>query len=218
MKGHLRVHLFLPMIAPMEIDPDILRSSKTHKRLMNKAVHYLGRYQASQQRLRRVLRQFAKRKFDPDKTVIERTPEEIEKAIEEVIVLCVRYGYVDDKALAAAKARSSVITGQSAYQLAGKLRLMGVDEETTNHALDNRKADHHDAEKAAAIRAMRKKRLGPYCAAYETLEFSEKQKQVAKLARLGFSVDLIRNILNYPSADDAEDALYNAEAAPDNHL
>ena len=218
MKGHLRAHLFLPMITTMEIDPDILRSSKTHKRLMNKAVHYLGRYQASQQRLRRVLRQFAKRKFDPDKTVIERTPEEIEKAIEEVIALCVGYGYVDDRALAAAKARSSVITGQSAYQLAGKLRLMGVDEETTNHALDNRRADHHDAEKAAAIRAMRKKRLGPYCAAYETLEFDEKQKQVAKLARLGFSVDLIRTILNYPSAEDAEDALYNAEAAPDNHL
>ena len=32
---------------------------------MNKAVHYLGRYQASQQRLRRVLRQFAKRKLTP---------------------------------------------------------------------------------------------------------------------------------------------------------
>ena len=181
---------------------------------MNKAVHYLGRYQASQQRLRRVLRQFAKRKFDPEKTATERTPEDIEKAIEDVISLCVGYGYVDDKALAAAKARSSVITGQSAYQLSGKLRMMGVDEETRNHALNNRKADHHDAEKAAAIRAMRKKRLGPYCTSYQTLEFAEKQKQVAKLARLGFSVDLIRTILSYPSPDEAQEALYRAEAAP----
>ena len=205
------------MIALMEIDPDILSKSKTHKRLMNKAVHYLGRYQASQQRLRRVLRQFAKRKFDPEKTATERTPEDIEKAIEDVISLCVGYGYVDDKALAAAKARSSVITGQSAYQLSGKLRMMGVDEETRNHALNNRKADHHDAEKAAAIRAMRKKRLGPYCASYQTLEFGEKQKQVAKLARLGFSVDLIRTILSYPSPDEAQEALYSAEAAPDDN-
>lgn len=202
------------MIVCMAINPDILSTSKTHKRLMNKAVHYLGRYQASQQRLRRVLRQFAKRKFDPDKSAVERSPEEIESAITDVIALCVHYGYVDDKALATAKARSSVISGQSAYQLAGKLRQMGVDEATTSHALEGRRADHHDAEKAAAIRAMRKKRLGPYHADFDGLEFAEKQKQFAKLARLGFSLDLIRTITAYATIEEAEDALYHADASP----
>ncbi len=202
------------MIDPMAIDPDILSTSKTHKRLMNKAVHYLGRYQASQQRLRRVLRQFAKRKFDPAKSAVERSPEEIESAITDVIALCVHYGYVDDKALATAKARSSVISGQSAYQLAGKLRQMGVDEETTSHALEGRRADHYDAEKAAAIRAMRKKRLGPYHADFDALEFAEKQKQFAKLARLGFSLDLIRLITAYATIEEAEEALYLADASP----
>lgn len=202
----------------VEIDHDMVRKSKTHKRLMNKAVHYLGRYQASQQRLRRVLRQFAKRKFDPDKVVVERTPEEIEAAISDVIALCVHYGYVDDKALANARARSSVITGQSAYQLAGKLRQMGVDEITTNEALEKRHSDHQDAEMAAAIRAMRKKRLGPYdnsnSGTYADLEFADQQKQIAKLARLGYSMTLIRTILSFHSTQEAEEALIAADASP----
>ena len=181
---------------------------------MNKAVHYLGRYQASQMRLRRVLRQFAKRKFDPAKMAIDHSPEEIEQAISDIIDLCVRYGYVDDKALAAAKARSSVVRGQSAFQLSGKLREIGVDEQTTNDALSQRKSDYQDAEKAAAIRAMRKKRLGPYDTDYAMREFADKQKQLAKLARLGFSADLIRQILSYASIEEAEEALYLAESTP----
>ncbi len=36
---------------------------KTETRLMNKAVHYLGRYSASEQRLREVLSRFATRKL-----------------------------------------------------------------------------------------------------------------------------------------------------------
>lgn len=199
----------------MDIDPDITSKSKIHKRLMNKAVHYLGRYQASQQRLRRVLRQFAKRKFNPETTLIERTENEIARAIEDVISLCVRYGYVDDNALAQSKARASVTTGQSAYQLAGKLRQMGVDEHITQQALVTRQADYRDAETAAAIRAMRKKRLGPYCANYATLAFEDKQKQFAKLARLGFSSEVIKRILAYATPEDAEEALCQAQAAPD---
>lgn len=182
---------------------------------MNKAVHYLGRYQASQQRLRRVLRQFAKRKFDPETTLTDRSDDEIARAIEDVISLCVRYGYVDDNALAQSKARASVTTGQSAYQLAGKLRQMGVDEKITQQALHTRQADYHDAETAAAIRAMRKKRLGPYNAGYAELEFAEKQKQFAKLARLGFSPEIIKVILAYATPEEAEDALYHAQSAPD---
>ncbi len=37
---------------------------RAEQRLMNKAVHYLGRYSASRQRLREVLQRFAMRKLD----------------------------------------------------------------------------------------------------------------------------------------------------------
>ena len=186
---------------------------------MNKAVHYLGRYQASQQRLRRVLRQFAKRKLTPlsDEAGRQRTgydEAEISQAIEDIISLCVGYGYVDDKALAQSRARQSVMTGQSAYQLSGKLRQMGIDQDTTSQALTYRAGEHQDAERAAAIRAMRKKRLGPYCPDYDELDHTQKQKQFAKLARLGFSSDLIKSIMRIETRQEAEDELSDAEAQP----
>lgn len=191
---------------------------------MNKAVHYLGRYQASQQRLRRVLRQFAKRKLTPlsedpssENKGRQRTgygEAEISQAIEDVITLCVGYGYVDDNALAQSRARQSVMGGQSAFQLSGKLRQMGIDQETTSQALDYRNDEHQDAERAAAIRAMRKKRLGPYCPDYGCLDHMQKQKQFAKLARLGFSSELITSIMRIETRDEAEDQLSDAEAQP----
>ena len=199
----------------MELDQDITSKSKLHKRLMNKAVHYLGRYQASQQSLRRILRQFARRKLDADHTKQIYSAEEIAKAIEEIIALCIHYGYVNDKSLAAAKARASVIAGQSAFHLSGKLQQMGIDEDTRKEALAIRGQDLASPELAAGIRAMRKKRLGPYHAQYQALEFADKQKQVAKLARAGFSMDLIRTLLAFETQEQAENALFAAEAPPD---
>lgn len=203
----------------MEIDVDILSTSKLHKRLMNKAVHYLGRYQASRQRLRRVLKQFAIRKLVPsdgDRTSNKPRYSEtdIASAIEDIILICTRYGYVDDSALAQARARQSVITGQSAYQLSGKLRQMGIDENTTKGALSYRNDEHQNAELAAAIRAMRKKRLGPFHSQYDSLSREEQSKQFAKLARLGFSMDLIKQILRIETTDEAEELLYQAESKP----
>ena len=206
----------------MAIDSDITSTSKLHKRLMNKAVHYLGRYQASRQRLRRVLKQFAKRKLTaPSDDMHEQHTDqkrkgydeaEIGQAIEDVITLCVGYGYVDDKALAQSRARQSVISGQSSYQLSGKLRQMGIDQDTTTQALHYRLEEHQDAERAAAIRAMRKKRLGPYCPDYEMLDHMQKQKQFAKLARLGFSSDLIKSIMGIETTEEADDQFAAAEA------
>ena len=53
--------------------------SRAEQRLMNKAVHYLGRYIASQQRLREVLRRFAMRKLESHDAA------ELARAIEAVV-------------------------------------------------------------------------------------------------------------------------------------
>ncbi|MGC6516575.1 MAG: regulatory protein RecX [Candidatus Puniceispirillaceae bacterium] len=196
----------------MESDPELLSTSKLHKRLMNKAVHYLGRYQASQKRLRQILQQFARRKLNQPSQTNHYSDDEISAAIEQVISLCLRYGYIDDSALALSRARSSVQAGQSAYQLAGKLRQMGLAQDMRAKALRARSDDHQHAEKAAALRAMRKKRLGPFHPDYDNLAFEDQQKQLAKLARLGFSADLIRQILAIPTPQEAELALEQAEA------
>ena len=74
--------------------------SPAERRLMNKAVHYLGHYTASQQRLREVLVRFAERKLDAHDA------DEVAVARERVISDCVRLGYVDDAAFALSQARS----------------------------------------------------------------------------------------------------------------
>ena len=75
---------------------------------MNKAVHYLGRYTASRQRLREVLKRFALRKLESHDEA------EVDRALESVIEDCVRLGYVDDTAFALSRARGKRRAGRSA--------------------------------------------------------------------------------------------------------
>ena len=122
------------------------------------------------------------------------------------------YGYVDDKALAHSRARQSVMTGQSPINCQ-KLRQMGIDQDTTSQALTYRADEHQDAERAAAIRAMRKKRLGPYCPDYGELDHTQKQNNLQNW--LGFfSSDLIKSIMRIETRKEAEEELSDAEAQP----
>ncbi|MGC6537505.1 MAG: regulatory protein RecX [Candidatus Puniceispirillaceae bacterium] len=183
-------------------ETELREKSRAHKRLMNKALHYLGRYQASTAQLRRILDRFAKRKIESD------DPSAIQKAIEDVISLCADYGYIDDSALAASKTRASVAKGQSERQLAQKLRMMGISNDTAEDALIQRKEGWQDAELAAIIRKAAKKKLGPFS---PPVEFADKQKQMAKLARAGFTLDMIQKLFAFASQEEAENALYDAE-------
>ena len=82
--------------------------SRAEQRLMNKAVHYLGRYSASRQRLREVLQRFAMRKLEAHEEA------EVARAIDAVLDDCIRLGYVDDAAFALSRARNKRRNGGSA--------------------------------------------------------------------------------------------------------
>ena len=189
---------------------ELRQTSRAHKRLMNKALHYLGRYQASRAKLRVILQRFALRKIIKGN---EDSYDEsaIAQAIEDVILLCVDYGYVNDETLASARARQAIFAGQSKRQTSAKLKQLGVDDETAEKALQSRQEEWHDPEWAAILNAARKKRLGPFGA---PVEFDEKQKQMAKLARAGFSLDLIRKCLAIEDRETAEQELDDAQSAP----
>ena len=186
-------------------ESELREKSRAHKRLINKALHYLGSYQASRAKLRVILKRFAARKIDSD------DEQAIAKAIEDVILLMVDYGYVNDESLAASKTRQAVLSGQSRRQLTAKLKQMGVDDEITEKALKARQTDWHDPEWAAILIAARKKRVGPFGAA---VDFEGQQKQMAKLARAGFSLDLIRKCLAIEDRETAEKELDEACSLP----
>ena len=195
-------------ITPTEIE--LREKSRAHKRLMNKALHYLGRYQASRAKLREILYRFAKRKIikDNQDEIDERA---IAKAIDDVVLLCVDYGYVNDEALAESRTRQAIYAGKSTRQISAKLAQLGVSQDVTDTALQKRQTEWQDPEWAAILTAARKKKLGPFGA---PVAFEEQQKQMAKLARAGFSLDLIRKCLAIEDKQTAEQELRDAQSAP----
>ena len=171
---------------------------RAEQRLMNKAVHYLGRYTSSRQRLREVLQRFARRKLDHFE------PAEISRAINAVITDCVRLGYVDDAAFAMTRARSKRRGGRSALAIRRSLAEHQIDDTLVDAALDAADETLADGELAAALRHAVRRRIGPY--ARVEPDDATRQRHLASLARAGFSLDIARQVMACEDAD-AADAL-----------
>jgi regulatory protein len=166
------------------------------RRLMNKAVHYLGRYTASQSRLREVLGRFAVRKL------AEHDPETVKQAMDQVVADCVRLGYVDDAAYAMVQARSKRRSGRSAMAIRRSLQMHSIDPELIDSALISADENLEDGDMAAALRYAARRRLGPYFK--NELDEGAIRRQLGSFARAGFSLAIARQImaLNGPDAAD----------------
>lgn len=171
---------------------------RAEQRLMNKAVHYLGRYTSSRQRLREVLQRFARRKLEHFE------PAEIRRAIDAVIADCVRLGYVDDAAFAMTRARSKRRGGRSALAIKRSLAEHDIDDTLVDAALEAADERLADGELVAALRHAARRRIGPY--ARIRPDDTMRQRHLASLARAGFSFDIARQVMACEDAE-AADAL-----------
>jgi len=169
---------------------------RAEQRLMNKAVHYLGRYSSSRQRLREVLRRFARRKLEHFEE------QEIARAIEAVITDCVRFGYVDDSAFAMTRARSKRRGGRSALAIRRSLAEHEIDEELVEAALAAADEALADGELAAALRHAARRRIGPY--ARTRPDDAARQRHLASLARAGYSFETARQVMACETEAEAE--------------
>jgi regulatory protein len=169
--------------------------SRAEQRLMNKAVHYLGRYSASRQRLREVLQRFAMRKLEAHEEA------EVARAIDAVLDDCIRLGYVDDAALS--RARSNRRSGGSALAIRRSLAEHAIGQDLADEALAAADESTSDGELAAALRLAARRRIGPYF----TREGDDDtyRKQLASLARAGFSFATAKAVMALGSADEAEE-------------
>ena len=167
------------------------------RRLMNKAVHYLGRYTASRQRLREVLKRFALRKLE------SHDPTEVDRALEVVITDCVRLGYVDDTAFALSRARGKRRAGRSALAIRRSLQEHAIDPQLVNEALQAADEDMSDGELAAALRHAARRRIGPY--ARRDVDDAGRNRHLASFARAGFSLAIARQVMALEDADAAEE-------------
>ncbi|MCH1474923.1 MAG: RecX family transcriptional regulator [Alphaproteobacteria bacterium] len=171
--------------------------SRAEQRLMNKAVHYLGRYSASRQRLREVLHRFAMRKLEAHEEV------EISRAIDAVLDDCIRLGYVDDAAFALSRARNKRRSGGSTLAIRRSLAEHAIGQDLANEALAAADEATSDGELTAALRLAARRRIGPYFTRQR--DDDTYRKQLASLARAGFSFATAKAVMALDNAEEADE-------------
>lgn len=170
------------------------------------ALHYLQRFSASEAGLRAVLLRRIER------AARDRRCEREEAAgwIEPVIEKFKRLGYLDDVAFAETKAVSLRRRGDSARKIRITLSQKGVDAELIDHALDaHDQTVDGDPELIAAARLAQRRRLGPMRPAEEREE--RRTKDLAAMARAGFSHRISRRVLELADVDALEAVIRGEE-------
>jgi regulatory protein len=169
------------------------REPFTRQKLEQLALAYVNRFDVSQSKLRKHLAERA-RKAGAD-------PSSARGWIEELLARYLASGVLNDARLAQNLAAQLGSRGKSTRAIAQKLSARGVASELTEQLLARRREQEPGAELEAARAYVRKRRLGPFRPADE--RDARRHKDLASLARQGFSFDVARQALGPgPSNDD----------------
>ncbi len=179
----------------------------TAKSLENVALYYLERFASSRENLRRVLeRRLRKaRAVHPDEDYAA-----LDEAIGDMLDRFERSGLLDDRVYAEHLAESLLRRGESRRRIQQRLRQKGVGADDIGHALARLNDQTAQPDLVAACRLLRRRRLGPYRQRDRAERF---EKDLAALARAGFSLDTAREVLGLASPEEVE-ALERDAAEP----
>ena len=180
-----------------KITPDYLR---------NATYRYLERYASSEENLRRVLRQKIKRRLTAADQAAELTSEQ-EGWIEDVIQHCRKHALIDDELYARSRVRSFLRSGNSRAKIIQKLLAKGISRDLIDRILADLGEEMDDSELFAAAGYVRRRRFGPFSA--RAADEDKRQKEMASMARAGFSFELSRRVLE-SGREELEDILYGA--------
>jgi regulatory protein len=184
--------------APARREPRPVRKV-TAQYLENAALYYLGRFSAASGHLRQLL----VRRVDRSAKAHDTDPVLGREMVDKLIARFLSSGLLDDAAYAAGKARSLRRRGASRNVIAMKLRAKRVAPDQIAGAVGAADADAvedgEDAELLAAWRLARRKKIGPYRPAKARAEL--RMKDLAALARGGFSYDVARRVVDGDAAD-----------------
>ena len=102
---------------------------------------------------------------------------------------------MNDSGYALMKVKSCRGKGYSAKQIKQKLALAGISSQEVLAAFSEAE-DTSDTEFQAALTMARKKRIGPY-AFTPIIDREERTRQMARLARAGYSYEICKNVFDY---------------------
>lgn len=173
----------------------------TQKRLMNIALYYLGRYESSAENLRRLLdRRIAKTAAKGGAV-----PAEAEQWVNAVVSEACRLGYVNDERFALSTVEKYRKAGKSERYIRLKLSQAGISGDVQDSVLKGDEASvPAEAELAAALRLVEKRKMGTFRPARDRKLF--RKKDLAVLARAGFSFQTAVQALG--TAEEGEDDEY----------
>jgi regulatory protein len=171
----------------------------TPESLARAAADYVSRYAASTARLRQVLQRRVLRAEHAGAPV---TPDAA-RVIEALVQRYVTAGVLDDDAWAQRRAESLRRRGESGRRIAQRLAAAGISSDAGRAALaaaaeEAGAEDGQAAELMAAIRFAQRRRIGPFRKADRT---ANRQRDLATMARAGFSFDLARRVVDAADAD-----------------
>jgi regulatory protein len=163
----------------------------SEKSLTNAALFYLRRYSSSVAQLRRVLQRKVKRAAREHGGDAEKALAWVDPLVERMV----RAGYLDDERLAATKTASLRRAGKSTRAIRAKLRTKGLASDLVERATTGGRA----ADEQAVWTFARKKKLGVFRP--QAARAERRQRDLAALARAGFSYELAKRAVDGPSPE-----------------
>lgn len=170
----------------------------THAYLEGVALWYLERFPGSEARVRQVLRKRVARSV----AELETDPQVGAENLEAVVAKLLRLGFIDDERFAHSRVRSLRSRGKSARAILATLRKQGISSELARVALETHDEGNTAADELEAARTFaRRRRIGPHRRPGRTPTDEqdarrEREKDLARMARAGFSFDVARRVID----------------------
>ncbi len=163
--------------------------------LHNSGLYYLERFSASKEHFKTVMLRKVKH------SCLYHKDQDYQTCANMVVELADKFekcGLLNDEIYTNACVSSLRRKGLSQTAIIAKMRLKGIDKERAITALEQLDKENYDskedAEKAAAIKLARKKKIGPFF--QKEGEEQDIKKSLGILARAGFSYNIASHILN----------------------
>ena len=175
---------------------------KIIKKLRNSAMSYLARYEVSIYQFENTMkRKLSNFKYDLSETQKLKFVELIKKEM-------ISAKFIDDKRFAEIKVRSMRRQGSSQRLIYANLREKGLSNDIIQFAINLVDEGDENAEMIAALRFIKKKNIGIYYKNKkiddETNGYSLRDKWFGALSRKGFSLEIIRKVINIKDIDNAD--------------
>ena len=150
--------------------------------LMKYAIDYLSKYSSSKNNLERILKKKISRlKIEKKEKFI------LYNSIHQIMLNLEKNKFIDDNNYAISKIRMFAMQGKSKSYVKSYLIQKGIEKNILNNSLDQFEEEDPEWEKKSAKIFVRKKKLEN--------SNENKQKNLSKMARAGFSYDISKEIL-----------------------